>query len=1096
MNRLRFLTSLAGMMLAIVAATPAIADADELPFGLIPGSFSTELSTHQAGAHPDLRTRFEFNREGDFPAGGSAKDLSLILPKGLIGDPTATPTCPIAVVVLNESPCPRDTAVGSAVVQVTVGGPFFQKKLIYNIPPYPGEPAAFAMNPLFPVRIDTHVRADGDYGITVSSNDITEAGAVLAADITLWGVPADHNGSGPETTGPFTPSFGGPSGEPRVPLLTNPSECSGTPLTSSFRADSWLHPGDFTTPVTYDMGAITGCEKPEFSPTIDAQPTTNLADAPSGLDFKLHLPQKNGPFEGADEVQMLTAGFFAAGQFRLGFGADKTGATGSGDLTESSTVVAGLDTAAGAFLPGEEISGAGIPAGTTIASIGTGTLTLSQSATATGAAVDLSADLPPNPSAAIVQSALEALPSIGAGNISVYRGTNVLGSVSGPLYSFTFQGDLAESDVEQLSAEALDGGLANMSTLRDGHPGTPSEEIATAELRDAVVRLPAGMSINPSSANGLEACSLAQVGISASGQSDGKAQNCPLASKLGTVEAISPAIDHKLGGALYLAAQNENPFGSLLATYLVVEDLKSGINVKLAGKVDPDPSSGQLTVSFRNNPQLPIEDINLHLFEGNRAALRTPSACGTHTTTATLTPWTAPEGKDATPSSSFALTGEPNGGACLPNGAGAPNKPAFSAGTMTPTAKAFSPFVLKLAREDGSQPFKVIETTLPKGLLGKLAGVPYCSDAALASISTAEGTGAAERAHPSCPAASRIGINTAAVGAGTDPFFIDAPVYLSGPYKGAPLSIAIVTPALAGPFDLGNVVVRAALRVNPESSQVTAVTDPLPSIIHGIPLDIRSIETRLDKPDFTLNPTNCSPMSVGGSLLSTTGASAALDNPFQVGDCARLGFKPSLAIKLKGGTKRSDHPALTAVLKARPGDANIAKTSVALPHSEFLAQDHIRTVCTRVQFSAGAGNGAGCPKGSIYGKASAITPLLDQPLKGPVYLRSSDNPLPDLVVALHGQIDFNLVGRIDSKNGGIRTSFESVPDAPVTKFVLQMQGGQKGLLENSRNLCKSVNKASVAYAAQNGDGYTASPVLGNGCRGKGKKKGGKHRGNG
>ena len=1086
MNRLRSLSIVVGLALVAWAAPLAIANADELPFGLKPGSFVTELSTNQAGAHPDLRTRFEFNREGDFPAGGSIKDLDVVLPKGLIGNPTATPTCPIADVVLFNSPCPAAAAVGSALAEVNLGaggGVLGQKKLIYNIPPYPGEPAAFAMNPLYPVRIDTYVRADGDYGITVSSNDLTESGAVLSADITFWGVPADHNGPGPEATGFGSPSFGGPSGEPRIPFLTNPSECSGAHLISSFSADSWQHPGEFTTPVTYDMGAITGCDKPEFSPTIDAQPTTDLADAPSGLDFKLHLPQQNGPFEGADEVQMLTAGFFAAGQFRLGFGADKTGATGSGDLTESSATVTNLDTATGAFLVGEAITGAGIPAGTTIASLGAGTLTLSQPATATAAAVELKADLPPNPSAALVQSALEALPSIGTGNISIFRGINpLLGNAPEPSYSFTFQGALADTDVEQLSAEALDGGLASMSTLRDGRPGSEAEEIATAQMRDAVVRFPAGMSVNPSSANGLEACSLAQVGISASGQSDGKAVNCPLPSKLGTVEAVSPPIDHPLGGALYLAAQNENPFNSLLATYLVVEDLKSGINVKLAGKVEPDPQTGQLTVSFRNNPQLPIEDINLSLFKGDRAALKTPSACGTYTTTSVLTPWTAPEGADATPSSSFELTKGPDGGACLPDGAGAPNQPTFSAGTLNPTAKAFSPFVMKLTRADGTQPFKSIDATLPKGLLASLRGVPYCSDAALAAA--AAKSGKAGQASASCPSASQVGGVDVGAGAGSDPFYASGKAYLAGPYKGAPLSLAIVTPAVAGPFDLGTVVVRSALTIDPVTAQAHAVSDPIPTILQGIPLDVRSITVSLDKPNFTLNPTKCDASAVLGNAVSVFNQSASLSDRFQVGDCARLKFKPKLSIKLKGGTKRSDNPALTAVLKARPGDANIAKTVVALPHSEFLAQEHIRTVCTRVQFNAGAGNGAECPKGSIYGRASAITPLLDEPLSGPVFLRSSDNPLPDLVVALHGQIDFNLVGRIDSINGGIRTSFESVPDAPVTKFVLRMQGGQKGLLANSRNLCKTTNRASVDYTAQNGEGYSATPVLGNSCKRK------------
>ena len=900
------LSAVVALTLVIASAAPAISAAAEPPFSVEPGSFATEVTTNQAGAHPDLRTKFAISTNPDSsPAGGTPKNIDVVLPKGLIGAPTAAPTCTMSEVLDLNAPCPAGSKVGAVVVNTYFPPPNPGEpptilpvfKPVYNIKPYPGEPAAFAFNVFFPVRLDTYVRADGDYGVTTKIFDLTETASLLTNDLVLWGVPADHNGSG----------------EARRPFLTNPTECSGNPLTSSISLETWQQPVQIAT-ADYSLGAITGCDELEFKPTIEAQPTTNLADAPSGLDFSLHVPQNEDP---------------------------------------------------------------------------------------------------------------------------------------------------------------------------DGN--------ATSHLRDATVTLPAGMSVNPSSANGREACSLDQVGISASGQSDGQPAACPDASKLGTVEAVSPAIDHPLPGSLYLASQNDNPFGSLLATYLVVEDLKSGINVKLAGKVEADPSSGRLTVSFKNNPQLPVEDLELHLFGGPRGALRTPSACGTHTTTSTLTPWSAPSIPDATPSSSFAIDHGPSGGICLPDGAGAPNKPAFSAGTLTPTAKAFSPFVMKLTRDDGSQPIKAIDATLPKGLLGKLAGIPYCSDAALSAA--AAKSGRSEQASASCPSASQVGTVNVGAGAGSDPFYATGKAYLAGPYKGAPLSLAVITPAVAGPFDLGTVVIRNALQVDPVTAQVHAVSDPIPTILQGIPLDIRSIAINLDRPSFTLNPTNCSPMSVGGSATSVFNQIASLSDPFQVGDCARLGFKPKLSIKLKGGTSRSDHPALTAVLKARPGDANIAKTSVALPHSEFLAQGHIRTVCTRVQFAAGAGNGAGCPKGSIYGKASAITPLLDQPLSGPVYLRSSDNPLPDLVVALHGQIDFNLVGRIDSKNGGIRTSFESVPDAPVTKFVLQMQGGKKGLLENSRNLCKSTNKATVTYSAQNGDGYSASPVLGNGCGGKGKNKKGAKRHN-
>ncbi len=345
--------------------------------------------------------------------------------------------------------------------------------------------------------------------------------------------------------------------------------------------------------------------------------------------------------------------------------------------------------------------------------------------------------------------------------------------------------------------------------------------------------------------------------------------------------------------------------------------------------------------------------------------------------------------------------------------------------------------------------------------------------------------GAAEQASPSCPTASEVGTVTVGAGAGITPLYVTGHAYLSGPYKGAPLSLAVIIPAVAGPFDLGAVVVRTALYVDPETARIHAVSDPFPSIIQGIPLDIRSVSLKMDRPDFTLNPTSCDPMSLTGSATALTGQSAALTSPFQVGGCSALKFAPKLAISLKGGTKRHSFPALKAVLTYPKGNyANIASAQVTLPHSAFLEQGHIGTVCTRVQFAANA-----CPKASIYGKAKAITPLLDQPLEGPVYLRSSSHELPDLVAALNGQINVVLAGRVDTgKGGGIRNTFEAVPDAPVSKFVLEMQGGKKGLLVNSEDICRKTQKASVSFTAQNGDALSLTPTIKNSCGGKAKKK--------
>ena len=527
----------------------------------------------------------------------------------------------------------------------------------------------------------------------------------------------------------------------------------------------------------------------------------------------------------------------------------------------------------------------------------------------------------------------------------------------------------------------------------------------------------------------------------------------------------------------------------MLAIYLAVEDQKTGIIAKLAGEVTPDPQTGQLTALFKDNPQLPIEEIETHFFNGPKAALKTPLACGTYTTTSTLTPWSTPEGADANLSDSFATSVAAGGsGPCPSSEAGAPNTPSFTAGTTTPQAAAFSPFVLKLSREDGSQQLTGLDATLPKGLTGKLAGIPYCSEAQIAAAKAREAPnmGAVEQQSPSCPLASEVGSVTVGAGAGITPLYVSGHAYLAGPYRGAPLSLAIITPALAGPFDLGAVVARTALYVNPETAQIHAVSDPLPSIIQGIPLDLRSIALKMDRPDFTRNPTSCDPTQILEAASTLADQSAALISPFQVGGCGALKFKPKLAISLKGATKRTGHPALRATL-TYPKDgryANIEDAQVTLPHSEFLDTTHIATVCTRVQFAADS-----CPKASIYGFARAFTPLLDKPVEGPVYLRSSNHKLPDLVAALNGQVDVDLVGRVDTgKANGIRNSFEAAPDAPVSKFVLEMKGGRKGLLVNSEDICRKPQRALASYLAHNGMSYEATPLIKNSCGAKAKKK--------
>jgi hypothetical protein len=582
--------------------------------------------------------------------------------------------------------------------------------------------------------------------------------------------------------------------------------------------------------------------------------------------------------------------------------------------------------------------------------------------------------------------------------------------------------------------------------------------LATATLKDAKVTLPAGLSINPSSANGLVACTKEQFGFRTASP-----VTCPDASKIGQARIDSPLLPDPLQGGVYVAEPHRNEFGTLLAIYVLAHDDVSGVTIKLAGKVEADPVTGQLTATFPDNPPQPFERFHLEFFDGARAAL-TSADCGTYTSQAHFVPASFPDAPAVDRSDSFQIDSN-----CQSDFA-----PSFDSGAVNPIAGAHSPFVLHLRRNEETQRFSALNVKPPPGLIARLAGTPICPEAALAAA--AAKSGAQELANPSCPAASEVGTVSVGVGSGPSPYYAQGKAYLAGPYKGAPLSAAVITPAVAGPYDLGTVVVKTPIYVDPKTAEVTATTDPLPQILQGIPLDVRSIDVSLDKPDFTINPTSCEPMAVSGQAFSALAQSADLSSRFQLGECARLGFKPKLSLRLKGGTKRGKYPQLTAVLKTRPGDANIASVSVAFPRSEFIANEHFRTICTRVQFAADS-----CPTKAVYGTATVSTPLLDGPLSGNVYLRSSDNELPDLVPDLRGPaaqpLKLEVAGRTDSVNGGIRNTFDFVPDAPFSKAVFKLQGGAKGLFVNSRNLCAGTFRATVKYTAHNGDRLTAHPVV-------------------
>jgi hypothetical protein len=607
------------------------------------------------------------------------------------------------------------------------------------------------------------------------------------------------------------------------------------------------------------------------------------------------------------------------------------------------------------------------------------------------------------------------------------------------------------------------------------------EKQSQSHLRRAEVTLPAGMGLNPSGSNGLVACTDAQFKKGVRTYNN----ECPAASQIGTAEIKSPPLERPLVGSIYVGQQkSSNPAsGEEFRILVEAKEPNEGVAVRLVGNTVANPVTGQLTTIFdeqevgplagklpRGLPQAPFESVTLH-FDGAKAILTSPPTCSAADTTGRMEPWARP-GQQVPVSSQFTLSSDPAGGTCPTTLAARKFAPSYTAKSNKTKAGKYSPFKVNIGRTDGQQELKGVNVTLPKGLTANLSGIPYCSAKALTVA--ANNTGAAETANPSCSSKSQIATTSTTAGTGTHPVTLAGKAYLSGPYKGAPLSMDVITPALSGPFDLGTVVVRVALNVNPRTAQVNAVSDAIPHVYGGVKLDLREIKVNVNRKKFMLNPTNCAKQATTGFLNGGGGdptnpaawSSYKVSAPYRATKCKKLGFKPTLSTKLvaKGNTTRAKHPKLRAVLKTRKHDANVLRTALALPHALFLDQGNIRTVCTRVQLAARK-----CPKGAIYGHAEAKSPLLKKKLKGPVYLVSSSHELPDLVPDLRGQVNIQLHGVISSKHGGIKTVFNGTPDVPVTKFVLRMKGGKKkGLLQNSQSLCKGKLSSVMSMKGQNG----------------------------
>jgi hypothetical protein len=592
--------------------------------------------------------------------------------------------------------------------------------------------------------------------------------------------------------------------------------------------------------------------------------------------------------------------------------------------------------------------------------------------------------------------------------------------------------------------------------------------VSPSEIRHATVVLPPGLTINPDAADGQTACADAQANFG----SDGPAA-CPDSAKIGTVSLHTPALSGPLPGSLYIGQPKP---GDQYRLFLVVDGF--GIHAKLVGSVRPDPQTGQVTVYFQDLPPVPFDSFDVHLFSSDRGLMATPTHCTSYRTDATFVPWNhfLPV---ATSNQGFGLTSGPHGLECP--GQVRPFHPRLAAGTSNSLGGAFSAFSLQLDRDDGDQFLGDLTFRMPRGFTGDLRGIGYCPDASI--VAATRNSGRSEQLAPSCPASSLIGTTNVAAGPGSHPFHAVGKMYLSGPFKGAPLSVAAVTPALAGPYDYGVVVVRVALHVDPLTAQVFAASDTVPSIIGGIPIRMRSIRVNIDRPNFTINPTNCSPLSVDSQGIGDQGTIANFSSFFHAVNCATLPFKPRMTMRQLGGrkaTRRGTNPALRIDLRTRPGDANLRSLSVTLPSAFEIDQRHLGNICSEKELTEKE-----CAGRTPIGTATTRTPLLDQPLSGPAYAVSGSGGLPRLAFILNGQV--KIVPRADTRGiegGRLKTTVPVIPDAPIGHFRLNVFGGKHGYLVNTRDICAHIPVIKVAYTGQNGKPHLQSVKLKVACGGE------------
>jgi hypothetical protein len=614
--------------------------------------------------------------------------------------------------------------------------------------------------------------------------------------------------------------------------------------------------------------------------------------------------------------------------------------------------------------------------------------------------------------------------------------------------------------------------------------------VAQSDIKKASVLLPEAISVNPALAEGLNACTETDLARETSNSNPG--EGCPQESKIGTVEVETPVLAKTLKGSLYLATPHQNPFGSLLGLYVVIQDPETGILIKLPGKVTPNETTGQLVSVFDNLPQLPFSHFRLHFREGQRSPLVTPATCGTYTTQAELVPWANQE-TVLHDTATFQITSGIATALCP--GSTAPFEPSLSAGTQNNNAGSYSPLNVRITRNDSEQEITGFSSLLPPGLTANLTGVPFCieQDIALAKLKT----GKQEQTEPSCPRASQIGHTLVGVGVGSVLAYTPGKLYMSGPYQGAPFSIVAITSATVGPFDLGTVIVRLPLNIDPVTAQVSipaGSADQIPHIVKGIVVHVRDIRVTVDKPSFTINPTNCKPLTFNANVIGAgqnftnpnDDTVANTNNPFQAANCANLGFKPSFLVTTSGKTSKANGASLTVKLSfpntPQGTQSNIRSVKVDLPKQLPSRLTTLQKACTAAQFHT---NPAGCPAASIVGHAKAITPILPVPLEGPAYFVSNGGEaFPNLIMVLQGYgLTIDLTGNTFINKAGVTSStFPAIPDQPVSSFELVLPQGPYSALTANGNLCTSKLTTPNTFIGQNGAAFSQNtPVTVTGC---------------